>query len=479
MKDSIILASLEGKNPANLKQLIPELDGGCAIDFTYLLESFAFKSINNNNVVVEFGLTHGCEVEKGTFTVIDIELPVPEYSKQMFIEAAKNKSTMEGINPGFIQETKQEKIDEALEIIAEQHREDSIKVVEKRENDFRTYFDQGRDYCSNGNYEKAIIDLTKALEILPDNIETLNWRTIAYMNSQDYDKSMADCSRILKLNPNYAEAYLHRGILYSFNQEHDKAISDYNKSIALDSNYIKTDNYCRRGISYFKKENYDQALSDFNKAIEDYSYNTMAYSCRGGVYLIKKEYDKAIMDYNKAIAMDSSKESTYYYNGRGLAYFGQEKFDDAIFDYNHAIKIDNNNSQAYFNRAAVYDRLNNYDKAISDYNKFIELSPANAVGYDNVGYACIKLKNYDKAILSFNKCIELNKSNFDAMLGLAITYYLKNDTTRALQSLNQAILTEPKLKKGMDGIKILEEIGYSYYDNDKIILKKLFDMVTK
>ncbi|MBI5726461.1 MAG: hypothetical protein HY965_01305 [Ignavibacteriales bacterium] len=81
MKDSIITASLHGVKPANLKMLVDSLDGDCAIDFSYLLESFSFKSVRNKKAVVVFGLTHGCEVEKGTFTFIEIELPIPRPSE--------------------------------------------------------------------------------------------------------------------------------------------------------------------------------------------------------------------------------------------------------------------------------------------------------------------------------------------------------------------------------------------------------------
>ncbi len=60
----------------NLRDFIASLDGDCAIQFIDMLSSFAIKSITQTVVVVEFGLTHGCEVMRGNFTLFTIRLPV-------------------------------------------------------------------------------------------------------------------------------------------------------------------------------------------------------------------------------------------------------------------------------------------------------------------------------------------------------------------------------------------------------------------
>ena len=102
MKDSIIHAHLHQFTPKNLQQLCDSLDDECEIDFTFLLESFAIKSIHGDKATILFGLTHGCEVEKGNFTMIEIALPIQNSFNKMFEDAARDKTTLENINPEFL-----------------------------------------------------------------------------------------------------------------------------------------------------------------------------------------------------------------------------------------------------------------------------------------------------------------------------------------------------------------------------------------
>lgn len=82
LKDSLIVHSMTNKTPEDLYELTSSLEGGCEIDFSELLISFAIKSIDSKKVEVEFGLTHGCEVMRGNFTTITINLPVSSVLKE-------------------------------------------------------------------------------------------------------------------------------------------------------------------------------------------------------------------------------------------------------------------------------------------------------------------------------------------------------------------------------------------------------------
>lgn len=42
----------------------------------------------------------------------------------------------------------------------------------------------------------------------------------------DYDKAIADCSKAIELDPKLAEAYVYRGVVFCEKGDHDKAIAD-------------------------------------------------------------------------------------------------------------------------------------------------------------------------------------------------------------------------------------------------------------
>lgn len=76
-QDGLVNRALDGRDPEDLRSLIDQADGGCAVSFLSLETSFAFYEIRGGKAVVRFGLGHGCEVMRGLLNEIEIEVPFP------------------------------------------------------------------------------------------------------------------------------------------------------------------------------------------------------------------------------------------------------------------------------------------------------------------------------------------------------------------------------------------------------------------
>lgn len=188
----------------------------------------------------------------------------------------------------------------------------------------------------------------------------------------DYDAAVAEYTKVIQLEPNYEKAYYNRGLAYAKKGEYDKAISDYTKAIDLDPKDINS--HVNRGVAYAKKEEYDKAISDFTMVINIDSINVMAYGNRGTAYAKKGEHVKAISDFTKVISLDLN--CVMAYGNRGVAYAKKEEYDKAVSDFTKVINLDPKDAKAYYNRGKVYVKKGEYDKAISDYTKTIELDPS-------------------------------------------------------------------------------------------------------
>ena len=93
----------------------------------------------------------------------------------------------------------------------------------------------------------------------------LNRGVVSYHKGQ-YDKAISDFTKALEINPRYTEAYNLRGGVYSRKGQNDEAISDYSKAIEIDPRDVRAYNY--RAWEYTLKGEYDQAISDLKKALE-------------------------------------------------------------------------------------------------------------------------------------------------------------------------------------------------------------------
>jgi len=92
---------------------------------------------------------------------------------------------------------------------------------------------QGTVYREQGEFDKAIAEYTKAIELDPDLAIAYNNRGCAYSWKKDYENAIADLSKAIELDPMQASAYMNRALLYIANSEGHKAISDLEKVIQL------------------------------------------------------------------------------------------------------------------------------------------------------------------------------------------------------------------------------------------------------
>ena len=80
--------------------------------------------------------------------------------------------------------------------------------------------------CGSSEYDKAIDDYTKTIELNPDDDEIYFQRGVAYSNLEQYDKAIDDFTKTIELNPDSAGTYNNRSNAYSNLQQYDKVLKD-------------------------------------------------------------------------------------------------------------------------------------------------------------------------------------------------------------------------------------------------------------
>jgi len=82
------------------------------------------------------------------------------------------------------------------------------KVQQPKLEDAEAYTSRGLAYLYKGQYDQAISDCNRAIEINPRNIETLNIRGDAYRFKGQYDKAISDFNKAIEIS--YEAATLSR-----------------------------------------------------------------------------------------------------------------------------------------------------------------------------------------------------------------------------------------------------------------------------
>ncbi len=86
-----------------------------------------------------------------------------------------------------------------------------------------------------GNYNAAIADYSRAIELKPDYAEAYNNRAYAYMKMEKYALALPDLDRAIQLRPDYVNALMNRGDIYNYYYaiDYDRAVADYDRVLQL------------------------------------------------------------------------------------------------------------------------------------------------------------------------------------------------------------------------------------------------------
>ena len=87
------------------------------------------------------------------------------------------------------------------------------------------------------DYQSAIDDYTKAIEIDPSDADYYFFRGIGKEKLKDYQGAIDDYTKAIEINPNYASFYAFRADAKFKLKDYRGAIDDYTKAIEINPNY--------------------------------------------------------------------------------------------------------------------------------------------------------------------------------------------------------------------------------------------------
>ena len=288
---------------------------------------------------------------------------------------------------------------------------------------------RGDIFCTQGNYEKAMVEYEIA-ESLDQDYAWLHYGRGQCFEKQGLEgEAIVDYTRAIELDLECALAYESRGKLLEERGDFVKALEDYNRAILISPGEGWT--YHLRGLCYEKQGLEEEALTDFSKAIQLDSDCWQAYWCRADLLTDREEFDAALEDYNQAISIKPNYAWLHYKRGdchssKAIFLKYSEKngvdytrviieYTQAIEDFSRANELDpgcawyaKDLSYAYLSRAEIYKKENQFDLVIQDVSRYMELDRENddLSNYYNCGGLLIDCEAYDKAVIALNKFLE-------------------------------------------------------------------------
>ncbi len=237
------------------------------------------------------------------------------------------------------------------------------------------YHNIGNMYHDRGDYDNALVQYQKSLQIKEKVLDTEH--------------------------PSTAATYHNIGAVYKAKGDSDNALVQYQKALAIREKVLGT-------------EHPDTATTYHNIA---------------GVHYAKGDYDNALVQYQKSLQIKEKVHGTEHpdtattYNNIGSVYKAKGDYDNALKYYLKDLAISEkvlgtehpNTATTYNNIAGVYAAKGDYDNALVQYQKSLQIKekvlgtehPSTATTYHNIGTLYVPLKDYPKALAYLKKAFSV------------------------------------------------------------------------
>lgn len=329
-------------------------------------------------------------------------------------------------------------------------------------------------YLEIGNLEASKNAAEEALNLMTDyppargllnNVKMKSYyKGKTYFNGEEYDKAIIELQRAVTIDPDFKGAYLHLGKTYlkSGKLEGDdyrkrefytKAEESCQQAIRIDDKYRNA--YNSLGITYHNMKEYHKAISAYQKAINIDESSHVVHTNLSMVYLDISEYVKAVKSLKDAIAIKPDYQMAYYNLAR--AYFNMENLPDASKAVLEAKRLDANDQDtlnllkkiqdAHLEQAHDYFSMNNLDASESSAKEAFKLNSSYQPAIDLL--EDIKKEYYDRGLTSVEQNDWNSAENFSKKV-LRIEKVLRVDRNNQLAS---ALLRQAHYEQGLDHIK--------------------------
>jgi tetratricopeptide (TPR) repeat protein len=146
-----------------------------------------------------------------------------------------------------------------------------IEVNPKNEN---AYYERGNSKFALNDFYGALKDIDEAIKI-NEHPAFFNNRSVINSKLGDYQNAIQDAAKAIELKDDYLEAYINRASAFTMLNENTKAIDDYTLVLILDPNNKVA--LVNRGVTYQKLNDLNKACLDWGIAAELGETNSLSF----------------------------------------------------------------------------------------------------------------------------------------------------------------------------------------------------------
>lgn len=324
------------------------------------------------------------------------------------------------------------------------------KYIKLKPGEAMGYVKRGEALFQLQQYDEAIVDFTKGLELDVNSPYIYLFRSMTQLAKGDNKAAIDDINKSIQYKPEVEFAYYIRGKIFIQMQDYKSAVNDLFSCLRKNPNFSEYNTYA--GIALYYLNDYDKAMQAFNASLKLDSSDHLPFQYRSYLLYSDAAFTKACMDKNRALMIasnagntvaakqlqqemdeycDLSKLGSHYHSAAIL--FGQGDFEKAKLAYSNGLRQFPTDPLLLEGRGNTAMAAARFAEALDYYNQSLihfkevntglltkETSPEKIRSstdfflsqlYNSMAYASINLVRIDSAILYQGKAIDVLKNN--------------------------------------------------------------------
>ncbi len=230
---------------------------------------------------------------------------------------------------------------------------------------------QANKLTQEGHWKELLSVLSEIIKLTPKDPKAYNNRGFSKNNLKDFQGAIKDFNKALELKSNYAVAYNNRGFSKNRLKDFQGAIEDFNKALDLKPNSVS---YNNRGYAKIELEDFQGAIDDYSKVLDNGDKGANVYFNRGVAKFKLKKYLNSIEDIDRVIELGTTDDNSYTEVAR-LTKNIEKDIRAIIFQYIVKISIAISDFKIHLSEKPESDHVFHYTglealKALSEGGKF-------------------------------------------------------------------------------------------------------------
>jgi tetratricopeptide (TPR) repeat protein len=250
-----------------------------------------------------------------------------------------------------------------------------------------------------------------------------------HYNAGNYQAAIEDYTRMIDLKPGKYKGYELRASAYGQAGQPSLAIRDDMKALQLLSTQAGIDEI---GMGDLTEEQKQAELPGIKEDIFDEL---------GVCYQNRNDYKNAVFYFTSEISIDPKSADAYW--GCANAYDALKQYPRALWNANRFVRLSPRNASAYLIRAQVLQDMGRNAGAVADFTRVIRLSPNDSDMYQKKSDLQEKMHDYAGAVETWRQGVESHPGDQDFLGGYGWEQYLAGDLSGAIATDKQALGVKP------------------------------------